>query len=333
MNHQELAALLKPQTAIIDQAMADDLASITNPRLHEVLRYAIFNGGKRVRPLLTILTARLCWHTRGQNASPGQMADLYRLALTFEYLHAASLLHDDVIDQSDSRRGRSTANRVWDNTHVILAGDFLHARAMQLAGTIGGLDCLAMVSLATAAMVESEFIQLENAEQHNASQHRYFEVLQGKTAALIAAAACTGVIFANGSDEERRAVNTFATNLGLTFQIVDDLLDYTGDPKKTGKAVGNDFQEGKMTLPLLLALDQATAADRVSLLALLDSDGAATDFTQARELIARAGGFDAARQKAKGLITEAVAALEVFEKSAELDVMIALSQYVLNRDR
>lgn len=333
MNHHELATLLKPQTAIIDQAMRQDLTVVTNPLLQEVLTYAIFNGGKRIRPLLTVLTTRLCWQTHSPDKSEQLTTDLYRLALTFEYLHAASLLHDDVIDQSDSRRGRSTANRVWDNTHVILAGDFLHARAMLLAGTIGGLDCLSIVSQATAAMVESEFIQLENAAQLNASLDRYFEVLTGKTAALIAAAACTGVIFARGSAKQQSAVHTFATNLGLTFQIIDDLLDYLGDPGETGKAVGNDFQERKMTLPVIFALDQASPHDRNTLLELLNNSENATTarFKTARDIISRAGGFQKSREKAEDLIREAIGALDLFASGPELDLLIALSRYVLNR--
>lgn len=335
MNHHELAALLKPQTAIIDQAMRQDLLVVTNPLLSEVLNYAIFNGGKRVRPLLTVLTARLCWQAHNQDLAKQQNADLNRLAITFEYLHAASLLHDDVIDQAESRRGRSTANLVWDNTHVILAGDFLHARAMLLAGTIGGLDCLSMVSQATAAMVESEFIQLENAAQRNASHSRYFEVLNGKTAALISAAACSGVIFAKGSAEEQTAVHTFAHNLGLTFQIVDDLLDYLGDPSETGKAVGNDFQERKMTLPVIFALDQASSQDRDTLLALLNNSacGTSTEFNTARDIITRSGGFDKARIHAEDLVNEAIAALNIFSNGPEREVLIALCQYVLHRKR
>ena len=152
MQQSELISLLKPETAKIDQAMRQDLASIGNRRLQAVLDYAIFNGGKRVRPLLTILAARLCWQRQGHSPAPAQTTALYQLALTFEYLHAASLLHDDVIDHADSRRGRTTANRVWDNAHVILAGDFLHTRAMLLAGTIGGAESLTTIAAATGAM-------------------------------------------------------------------------------------------------------------------------------------------------------------------------------------
>ena len=334
MNQTELISLLKPETAKIDQAMRLDLAIVGSRRLREVLEYAIFNGGKRVRPLLTILAARLCWQRQGVAADPGMTAALYQLALTFEYLHAASLLHDDVIDGSESRRGRTTANRVWDNAHVILAGDFLHARAMLLAGAIGGVECLSTIGAATAAMVESEFLQLDNAETLETSQHRYFEVLDGKTAALIAAAATTGTLFANASGDARQALHTFGRNLGLTFQIVDDLLDYQGDPQKTGKVVGNDFQEGKMTLPLILALEQANPQDQATLTSLLHgtAEERRQNFAEANRIIGQAGGFAAARHQAESLVKEAIEALTLFEKSPEQEVMTALARYVLARE-
>ena len=335
MNHSELIALLKPETAHIDQAMRQDLAGIGNQRLGQVLEYAIFNGGKRVRPLLTVLAARLCWQRQGRENGAAHRAPLYRLSLAFEYLHAASLLHDDVIDRADRRRGRTTANRVWDNTHVILAGDYLHTRAMLLAGTIGGEECLAAIGLATTAMVESEFMQLENAENRDPSADRYFAVLHGKTAALIAAAASTGAIFSKAGQDECQALHTFGRNLGLTFQIVDDLLDYQGDPQKTGKVVGNDFTEGKMTLPLILALDRAGSEDRAALLALLHGPAAerAEALPQACEIIQRADGFQKAKAKARALVGEAVDALALFGKTPEREVMTALAGYVLNRER
>ena len=335
MNHSELIALLKPETAHIDQAMRQDLAGIGSPRLGQVLEYAIFNGGKRVRPLLTVLAARLCRQRQGQDNGVEPRASLYRLSLAFEYLHAASLLHDDVIDRADSRRGRAAANRVWDNTHVILAGDFLHTRAMLLAGTIGGEECLATIGLATSAMVESEFMQLENAENRDPSPDRYFAVLHGKTAALIAAATSTGAIFSRASQDECQALHTFGHNLGLTFQIVDDLLDYQGDPQKTGKAVGNDFKEGKMTLPLILALDRARLDDREALLALLHgtAEERAKALPQARDIIQRADGFHEAKEKARSLVGEAIDALALFGKTPEREVMTALAGYVLNRER
>jgi octaprenyl-diphosphate synthase len=334
VNTSALISLLKPETAAIDQVMRQDLAEVGNPLLAEVLEYAIFNGGKRVRPLLTVLAARLCWQRQGHAPTREQTADLYRLALAFEYLHAASLLHDDVIDRADSRRGRETANRVWDNTHVILAGDFLHTRAMCLAGAIGGVECLTTIGTATQAMVASEFLQLQNADSRERSRKRYFQVLDGKTAALIAAATRCGAIVARAETAEQEALHLFGYNLGLTFQIVDDLLDYGGDPQKTGKAVGNDFQEGKMTLPLILALELAQAHDLDWFLMLLHAtaDERRAAFPQARAIITSSGGMQAARDQALALVNEATAALAIFAKGPEQEIMIALAHYVLNRE-
>ncbi len=317
---------IRPETEKINIIMGRDLsAAINNPLLSEVIEYAIFNGGKRIRPLLTILSAGLEGHN-----SP----DLYRLALTFEYLHAASLLHDDVIDHAEERRGRKAANKVWSNTHVILAGDFLHSRAMRLAGTVGGMPCLKVVCHAAAAMVESEFLQLQNAENQETAESYYFAVLRGKTAALIAAACESGAIFAGCTNTKKQALALFGTNLGLAFQIVDDLLDYLGDGAKTGKAVGNDFQEGKMTLPLLYALRGDSSGSR-ELKNLLASPAAERSnyFTKARDIIAEAGGFTAARQRSVSLIDEALTALNIFPPSTAQETMCALSHYVLERDK
>lgn len=317
---------IRPETEKIDLIMGQDLsAAIDNPLLSEVIEYAVFNGGKRIRPLLTILSAGLEGHN-----SP----DLYRLALTFEYLHAASLLHDDVIDHAEERRGRKSANQVWSNTHVILAGDFLHSHAMRLAGTVGDIPCLKVICRAAAAMVESEFLQLQNAETQETAESYYFAVLRGKTAALIAAACESGAIFAGCTTDKRQALALFGTNLGLAFQIIDDLLDYLGDGAKTGKAVGNDFQEGKMTLPLLYALKGDNNGSR-ELKNLLANPAAERSnyFARARDIIAEAGGFTTARQRAVSLIDEALAALSIFPSSTAKDTLRALSHYVLERDK
>ena len=334
MNQSQLLARLKTEAAIIDQAMRHDLATVVSPRLLEVLDYALFAGGKRARPLLTVLAARLCWHQQGQGGDPGREVTLISLALTFEYLHAASLLHDDVIDRADCRRGRETANRVWGNTPVILAGDFLHARAMLLAGTLGGRECLAAIGAATTAMVESEFLQLDNAERRATSAERYFAVLEGKTAALIRAATVSGACFAGAGVAEQQALRLFGGNLGLTFQIVDDLLDYQGDPQKTGKAVGNDFQEGKMTLPLILALEQANPDDRARLIALLEGPGVERRrcFAEAKRILEESGALAATRRQAEALGEEALAALAGFAQGEEQETLVALVRYVLVRE-
>jgi len=306
--------------------MRRDLEVIDDPLLAEVISYAIFNGGKRIRPLLTVLAARLC----GGEA----LDDLYRLALTFEYLHAASLLHDDVIDHAEQRRGRRAANKVWTNTHVILAGDFLHSRAMWLAGTLGGERCLDKVCQAASAMVEAEFLQLRNVQNMEISEEHYFQVLKGKTAALIAAACETGAILAGSTPKMQDALALFGANLGLSFQIIDDLLDYHGDPARTGKAVGNDFQEGKMTLPLIYAMRQSSGTRQALSVFLQDEPaGRRGSFAKARDLIEAAGGFSYARQRAAGLIDEAMHGLNIFPAGPGRDLLGALAGYVLERDK
>ncbi len=318
---------MRPTIEKIDTIMRHDLEVIDNPLLAQVIEYTIFNGGKRIRPMLTVLAAGLC----GMDDSE----DLYRLSLSFEYLHVASLLHDDVIDHAKKRRGKTAANDVWSNTHVILAGDFLHGRAMRLAGTLGGQDCLDVICQAVAAMVESEFLQLQNAQRQELSEDYYFKVLQGKTASLIAAACETGVIFAAGTMEKRTALAKFGAHLGLSFQIADDLLDYLGDPVKTGKAVGNDFQEGKMTLPLLYALRQNIGKDGDILLELLAGTPSqrCSSFEQVRDIIAAAGGFAYAKQQALDLINEALLGLNIFPSSPSKEILALLAAYVLERNK
>lgn len=324
----DLFAFIKNEAAIIDQQMRQELSGIACPHLPDILSHALLAGGKRVRPLLTLLCARLL--------TPG-LTDpaLYRLATVVEYLHVASLLHDDVVDSADKRRGKPAANTVWGNTAAILAGDFLHAKAMSLAGIVGGVGCLEIIGKATAAMVEAEFLQLDNAKQQDRVTEKYYSVINGKTASLITAACEAGALFAGGSDNQRHAVRIYGHNLGLAFQIIDDLLDYGGNAVKTGKTVGNDFVEGKMTLPLILALDSANAQESERMLSLLSSPP--TDrqqhFEEACTFIDRHNGFGRARQQAADLIGEALSELAPFDPSEAKSILTALAHYVLNRDK
>ncbi|MDA8164045.1 MAG: polyprenyl synthetase family protein [Desulfobacteraceae bacterium] len=328
MKQSELLATLEPETAKIDAAMRADLAGIGSPPLLEILEHAIFNGGKRIRPALTIFAASLS----GAGTLP---ADTYRLAIAFEYLHAASLLHDDVIDHADQRRGNASANALWGNSTVILAGDYLHARAFLLAGTTAGAQCLDLLGRATAAMVEAEFLQMDTAREANRAEDNYFAILRGKTGALIAAAAEAGAVLAGASARQRAAMRTYGGNLGLAFQLVDDLLDYLGDPRLTGKKVGNDLHEGRMTLPLLIALRQAEGEDRSFLEQILSlkSDDRAAQLERVRGAIERNGGFSATRDQAAELIRTATAELELFPPSPARQVLAALAAYVLARKK
>jgi octaprenyl-diphosphate synthase len=308
----DLLAGLKPEIDMVDQVMQRDLQNLVNKglipsSLVEVLEHALLNGGKRIRPLLCILTAGLC----GNNSKK-----IYPLAIAFEYLHVATLLHDDVIDHAETRRGRPTARMVFGLTPAILAGDFLHARAMFLIGTLGGKRSLELICSATEAMVAGEFHQLANARNFNQSEKDYFAVINGKTALFIGAVCETGGI----------------------FQIQDDLLDYLGDPVKTGKTVGNDFCEGKMTLPLIHALKTAANTESAFLLALLKGGKGErrAKLEEAKDIIAKSGGFAYGLQVAEKLIAAGIAGLDVFSAGHNkqiTDTLIALARYVIHRDK
>jgi len=326
MTNTELLALFKKKSVAIDAVMTEDLAIIQSPLLAKIIHHAIFQGGKRIRPLLTLLAASL--------VGPPP-ADTPRLAISFEYLHAASLLHDDVIDHAILRRGAETANTIWGMEPVILAGDYLHAHAMALASEVGGSTAMALIGRATGAMVESEFLQMHNAHEILISEENYFQVLRGKTAALIAAACEAGIAHNQGSAEQRLALRTYGTNLGLAFQIVDDLLDYLGDPAKTGKAVGNDFQEGKMTLPLIKALKRADAKDREMLTSLLQAtpQERSRQLALAHTIMEKYQGFSLARAQAESLLGEALAGLAIFGEAPAKESLTGLAHYVLSRDK
>ncbi len=330
MNSDELIKYFKDSSAAINQVMDDDLVDVAGGLLPEVVRYAIFNGGKRIRPQLTVLVGQmLAYGTEGKNE------ELFRLAIAFEYLHAASLLHDDVIDRSETRRGKQTANAVYGITPVILAGDFLHARAMTLAGTIGGRECVSIVGRATEAMVEAEFLQMQAAGKIETSEDIYFRIVAGKTGALIASACEGGAVLANGNDQQRKAIRIYGENIGLAFQIVDDLLDYLGDPDKTGKVVGNDLAEGKMTLPLIHALRSGLKSDKDFLAEVIG--GTAEErlprTAEVAEVIKNCGGFSYARGKAEALIGQGVAGLEIFADCPQKEILHGLAGYVLSRDK
>lgn len=333
MDRNELLEALKPEAKKIDEAMQEDLASVESDELADILNHAIFQGGKRIRPLLTVFSCRLI----AASDEKEKMADhnLYRLAMVFEYLHAASLLHDDVIDNALQRRGRPAANRLWGVPAVILAGDFLHVRAMMLAGAIGGGDNVNLLGRAIMAMIEAEFLQKKIAEEKDQSEDLYFSVLNGKTAALISSACEAGILYAGGTIEERKAVAAYGGSLGLAFQVIDDLLDYLGDPAKTGKSVGNDFVEGKMTLPLIKAFSQAPPQERYPIETLLAGDSGTREahIDEARNFIDNNKGFESSMDLAKELINKGCRELEIFPSTAAKEVLNSLANYVLTRKK
>ncbi len=327
----DLKELVAVEASVINRVMREDiavLAATLDPLLAEILEYGLFSGGKRIRPLLTIVSARLS----GKNGP-----ELYRLASAFEYLHVASLFHDDVIDRAESRRGKSSVNRRYGSVGAILAGDFLLAQAMGIVGRYAGSRGLDIFTEATRGMVDGEFVQLRNSDNLNQSEDDYFAVVLGKTALLIGAACEIGALF-GGADQQRQwALKNYGIHLGCAFQIIDDLLDYLGDERLTGKAVGNDLKEGKVTLPLIIALKSSPDVERKQLLGLLGKGPErSAGFPEVFEFIETYGGFTGAREKAEAIVKQALEPLHLFhgeEHLESLDLLRELSTYVLKRDK
>jgi len=283
--------------------------------------------------LLVVLAARLC----GLREAEGTAESIYELAIAFEYLHGATLFHDDVIDRADMRRGKASVSKQFGTIAAILGGDFLHSRSMFIVGSLGGKDSLRIFCQATNAMVDGEFIQLRNAQNYNLSEKDYFSAVKGKTALLIAATCEIGALAGGASKVEQEVLAEYGISLGTAFQIIDDLLDYQGDPSLTGKAVGNDFQEGKMTLPVILALDAASVVDRKRLLFLLENESARQGgLDEAYDLIEKYNGFERSQNRAQTIVKEALFALDIFSDKGCLPVLAvfhALAQYVLSRKK
>jgi len=331
---ERLLQAIAPDVARIDQAMKEDLQNSTqgcDPLLIEVLSYGIFNGGKRLRPLLVLLAAKLV------GISENRMSDeiVLQLAIAFEYLHGATLYHDDVIDQADMRRGKPSVVKKYGEISAILGGDFLHSRSMFLVGSTAGSEALNVFCHATNAMVDGEFLQLRNARNYNLSEEDYFAAVRGKTALLIAATCEIGAMAGGATVAERKALTAYGKGIGIAFQIVDDLLDYQGDTASTGKAVGNDFQEGKMTLPVILALNKAGDSEKMRLLSLLsDADLKGKGFVEAYALIEKNDGFSASRKQAELIVGESLTGLEIFtggNATMARNTLHTLAEYVLVR--
>ena len=293
------------------------------PLIALVTRYIMRSGGKRLRPLLTVLAARLLNY---------QGDDHYGLSIVFEYLHAATLLHDDVVDHAELRRGRPSANTLWGNAAVVLVGDFLLATSFFLSVTSGNLKILRILSETTTSMAEGEVLQLINSDNLEIREEEYIEVIRRKTAILISAACQIGAILGQADEEQEEAMRSFGLNLGIAFQLRDDFLDYTGSAEEFGKPVGKDLQEGKITLPLIHALQSSNDGDRQRLVELIISDHNYEQiFTEVKKIIQAYQGLDYTDKLAIHYITEAKSALSIFPESPTRQSLLEIAEYVISR--
>lgn len=251
--HEALSALLADDMQAVNTLITERMASKHAPRIPEVTAHLVGAGGKRLRPMLTLAAAKLCGYE-----GPYHL----HLAATVEFIHTATLLHDDVVDESAQRRGRPTANLLWDNKSSVLVGDYLFSRSFQLMVETGSLRVLDILANASATIAEGEVLQLTAAQDLKTDESIYLQVVRGKTAALFSAATEVGGVIAGADEAHVKALFDYGDALGVSFQIVDDLLDYQGDTKATGKNVGDDFRERKLTLPVIKAVAKADAEER-----------------------------------------------------------------------
>lgn len=272
--------------ALILEKMQSDV-----PLIPELAGHLIGGGGKRLRPLLTLATAALFGYTGGRQ---------YRLAACVEFIHTATLLHDDVVDESDQRRGKDSANALFGNEAAVLVGDFLFSRSFQLMVEDGSIDVLRILSNASAVIAEGEVLQLGTANNILTTEDEYLRVIGAKTAALFAAACEVGAVLAGRSADECRAMRDYGMNPGIAFQISDDVLDYGASEEKIGKSLGDDFKEGKMTLPVMIAIAAATSEERLFWQRCLgEVDQKEGDFEQALEILKKNGAFEKSIARAR----------------------------------
>jgi octaprenyl-diphosphate synthase len=289
----------------------------------EISHHLIASGGKRFRPLLLMICSGLCSYN-GDHRFP--------MAAVMEFIHTATLLHDDVIDQATIRRGQASANNVWGNAASVLVGDFLYSKSFTLMTEIGNLAILKLMSNITNVMSEGEVFQLMKCGDVNLTEEEYLTIIEKKTAVLISAACATGAILGSAAQKKTDALAQFGYKIGMAFQITDDTLDYMAREKEFGKSIGKDLAEGKMTLPLIHALRNATGEERDKTKELISrKDGTEEAIPAVLDLIHKYNGIDYSLQYAAKYINEAQAQLQIFHECIAKDQLIAVAQYVLNR--
>jgi octaprenyl-diphosphate synthase len=318
-----LADWLAEDMAAVNTLIRARMASEHAPRIPEVTAHLIEAGGKRLRPMLTLAAARLCGYGG---------TDHQKLAATVEFIHTATLLHDDVVDESQRRRGRPTANLLWDNKSSVLVGDYLFARSFQLMVETGSLRVLDILANASAVIAEGEVLQLTAAQDLATTEETYLKVVRGKTAALFSAATESGAVIAGADAAQVQALFTYGDALGIAFQIADDLLDYGGSSAAIGKNTGDDFRERKLTLPLIKAVAKADAEERAFWVRVIEKgDQREGDLEQALAIMARHGALEAARDEALGWSAKAREALEALPDHPLSGMLSDLAAYVVAR--
>jgi len=319
-----LAALVKSDLELVNQLIVKHMQSPVS-LIPEMAGHIVASGGKRLRPILTLASAQMCGY-RGQRHAA--------LAACVEFIHTATLLHDDVVDESVLRRGEASANALWGNKPSVLVGDFLFTRAFQLMVMDGSLRVLEVLCNASAVIAEGEVLQLMTSNDTATTEQAYLEVIRGKTAALFAAACEVGGIVAERPKAEQEALAAYGLNLGIAFQLVDDALDYSVKRNKLGKSVGDDFREGKITLPVILAFLRGSQAERDFWRRTLErQEQTEEDLQTAVRLLENHGAIQDTTARAAHYGAIARDALGVFEDSPEKRALTGVVDFCIERSR
>jgi octaprenyl-diphosphate synthase len=322
LNVEQAIQLVAEEMKAVEAEMAKNLLSEI-AMIPTVSRHLIASGGKRFRPLLLLLSARLCGY-QGPRAAP--------LASTIEFIHTATLLHDDVVDRAYVRRGMASANSLWGNGASVLVGDFLFTKSFSLIVQDGNLRILEVISRGTNHMAEGEVMQLVKKGDPATTEKDYYHIVTNKTAVLISAACQIGGILGAASPDQESALADFGLNLGIAFQLVDDTLDYTSVRETLGKDIGQDINEGKITLPLIQTMRVCSAAEKERLCRIIrDGDPGEGDLAYVLQAVKECGGIESTFQAAENFVAEAKNSLAPFPISQEKEALLALADYAIRR--
>ena len=307
----------------VDKLINSYITSNVTPVISELSNHLINAGGKRLRPLLTLAASDLCNYSGASHI---------KLAAAIEYIHTATLLHDDVVDESFQRRGKPTANILWDNQSSVLVGDYLFSKSFQLMVETDSLKVLSILADASSTISEGEILQLSAVKNIKTDESAYFKIIEGKTAALFAAATEVGAVISNVEDKEADALANFGKALGISFQITDDLLDYVGSEEVLGKNIGDDFKEGKVTLPLIKAISKSSKEEKRFWEEVINKGmQKSSDLEHALLLMRQHNVFDETRSEAIKWSKKARNYLDIFPESKTKVILQELTYFVVER--
>jgi len=291
--------------------------------IEEIGGHTLLGGGKRLRPLFFILSCELCGFYDER---------VYRLSTIFEYIHSASLLHDDVLDNANTRRKKPSANHLWGNHAAVLEGDFLYSKSFCVAVEADNLSFLQLITDTTTQMAEGQILELLHTNDLSMGREVYLDIIKAKTAVLISTACAGGGILSSTDAKDVQALQKFGHLMGMAFQMMDDLLDYTSDQAVFGKPVGKDIREGKITLPLIYALQETADAERKRIQELFEQQEASDgDYQHVIDLVRRNGVVERVRAEAKKYVDEAALCLDRFSDSAARESLLELNRYIVER--